>query len=250
MMQIIVVIIIIGVIGALLEWAKKNVTIVVIIVLAIAGIFFWGFWTALKVALLIFVLLLICGWIYNSIGEKNEKELNGFLGSSCVQFGYMNDSAWVKKLPQFAGKSYNTSFQSITSQFALNIEKRYITDDSKLTWLDPASNYLKKAFAADVWGLEQIPSPGLSYTHSTPNGKLIQEAMDYISISKIINGKHFMKKVLMEAEAVCKKHNFKSIESLPKYYLHLYTINEYFRERSVSKGESNFETEEMSLDDL
>lgn len=247
---IVIVLLIIGVVRVLLEWVKENIGIILFVVVAIAGIYFLGFWTALKIATVICGLVLIFAWIYNYVATKNEKELKSFLEGSCMKLGYMNDSAWVKRLPQFADKAYNNSFESITKKFALDIEKRYIEDDFKLRWLDPASNYLKKAFVADIRELEQVPSEGLAYTHHTPNGKLIKEAMDQISINKIIDGKHLVQKAPLEAEAVCKDHNFMSVESIPEYYMNLYTINEYFRERSVSKEESNLETEEMSLDDL
>ncbi|MBU3178390.1 hypothetical protein KPL47_18865 [Clostridium estertheticum] len=247
---IVVILFVIGIIGNILKWAKENIIPILLIIGAIVIIYVFGFWAVLKVAVVICGILGLGGWIYNCIAEKNEKQLNSFLRNSCMQMGCMDVAAWVKKLPQFAGKSYNSSFGSITSEFALAMEKKYITDDPKLSWLDPATNYLKKAFAADVWELERIPSKILEYTHCTSNGKLIQEAMEQISDNKIINGKHLVQKASLEAEAVCKDHYFNSIESVPDYYLYLYTINEYFRERSVSKDESNMETEEMSLDDL
>ncbi len=247
---IVVFLFVLGIIANILGWMKNNIGIVVLVVGSIFAIGAWGFWAFVKIAIVLFILLLIGSAIYNHIATRNEEQLNQFLNTSCREFGYMNSETWAMKLPDFAKKIYNTSFEEITRNFGAAMEKQYITDDMSLSWIDPATNYLAKAFAADVWELERVPSPGLRYTHNTPNGKLIQEAMEQLSIHKKINEKKLIQQTSLEVEAVCKNHNFRSVEEVPPYYLYLYKITDYFMQRSSNTGESNFETEEFSLDDL
>ena len=247
---IVAALIVIGICGALVQWIKENIGVIIVIVIGIVLLCYLGIGTVLKIGLALFVLLLIFGAISSYISDKNEKHLKEYLKNNCMQLGYMNEASWKRELQEFASKSYTTSFEEITRNFAGQVEDKYITNDPNLSWLDPAANYLKKNFIADVFELEQIKSPGLIYTHSTTNGNLIDDAMDMLSKNKVINGKHLIQKVSLQPEAVCENHNFMSVEEIPDYYMHLYTINDYFRERSISKEESNMISEEISLDDL
>lgn len=184
------------------------------------------------------------------IKQKNEDELNKYLINNCVRCGHVTEGSWKAMLPQFASKTYITSFKQITSNFAKKIEDKYIEGDEQLTWLNPAVHYLINNLIADITELERVPSEGLNFTHVTPNGKLIFDAMENLRKVKVIEGKDMIQKILLEPDAVRQELNLAAGASIPEYYMIAYKINDYYANEKKNNIEGNIESEEISLDDL
>lgn len=243
---IIIILVVLGIIGILLDWVRDHKGIIIAIVAGAILLYIGG----IKLLLGAVAVLLIIGYIVSLIQKSNDKKLETILNTSCTQLGCVNSEAWRSRLPMYADKMYSTSFDEITQNFTQASEKQHITDDQKLTWLDPASKYLAKSVMADVYELAQVPSEGLMYTHSTPNGQLIKDAMDNLCIAKIVDNRHMIHKVQLEADAIRKAHGFREGHDVPEYLLWAYRIDDYVANKSIHKEESNIESEEISLDDL
>ena len=301
-LYIIIGIIILGIIGWVIEkvgeiigWASANIDIIAVVVIAGICIYFFEFINALIVTAVISLAVFITRVIKAYIKEKNEDELNTYLINNwfkyqcvtedewkaelpqfasksyttsfeqitsnftkkikqknedgvntylinnCVKCGHVTEDSWKAMLPQFASKSYITSFEQITSNFAKRMEDKYIEGDEKLTWLNPAVHYLRNNLIADITELERVPSEGLNFTHVTPNGKLIFDAMENLCKVKVSDGKHMIQKILLKPDAVRQELNLAADASIPEYYMIAYKINDI---------EGNIESEELSLDDL
>lgn len=247
---VIIFIIVVGLISALVEWVKANKGLVTLIIAFIISCFVFGFTETIMISIILFILLMIISAIVKQIEINNQKKLLIHLKNNCRKLGYMNPNKWRNYLPEYANKMYPTSFEDITRNFALEIERVYIIEDSNLSWLDPASKYLAESGMADVYELAQIPSEGLKWTHVTPNEKLIFDAMEKLSIVKKINNRKLINKINLEEEAVKSAHNFDKNKSIPKYLCAAYKIDDYFMDKKINTSESNIESEEFSLDDL
>lgn len=247
---VIIFIIVVGAIAALVDWVKANKGLVTMLVAFIISWFIFGFIETIVIAIILFVIAMIIAAIINKIEINNQKKLLIHLKNNCSKLGYMNANKWRNYLPEYADKMYPTSFDDITKNFALQIERLNIIEDNNLSWLDPASKYLVESGMADVYELAQVPSEGLKWTHVTPNEKLIFDAMEKLSIVKKINDKKLINKINLDEEAVKSAHNFDKNKSIPKYLCVAYKIDDYFMNKKTNTNESNIESEEFSLDDL
>jgi hypothetical protein len=247
---IIVILIIIGAIGALVEWIKEKIGFLILIGLVILAVYVLGFVKMLKIAAIIFSVFMLIGWISTVVQKGNEKNLMMYLNKHCLMLGYMSADMWKRHLPQFSTKSYETSFELITKNFAESVERQYIENDVKLEWLDPAVLYLTNNLMADVIELEKVPSKKLQYTHITPNAKLIYEAMEHLCLAKVVDGKHMIQKIQLDDAAVRKELKLQDNISIPEYYKTAYRISDYFANKRRNETEGNIESEEITFDDL
>jgi hypothetical protein len=110
--------------------------------------------------------------------NNNEAELIRELNTNCTYLGCMNSDMWVSKLPNYANKQYTTSFSKITSNFAKQMEKQYITNND--SWFEPFIEYLvmHPQGATPTKMLAELPSPTLRITHVTPDIELLTAALN------------------------------------------------------------------------
>ena len=185
-------------------------------------------------AILLFVLV---GFIIEQCKKVNEKKLLEFLKLNCTQLGFVSSSDYDKLAPNFKDKSYKTSYFQIVSSFVKQNEIQYIDNNGHL--IDPAVKYINKKVMADLLELMVLNYPGLAYTHCTPNEEIIVNrlAQKCGKDKKITNIKLQEDKV--KEELARKKVPYSD------YYLNAYKVN-----GSELLSSDNFESEEISLDDL
>lgn len=206
------------------------------------------------------VAILICGAVAGGIikccrvwsANRNERELKKYLGASCLRCGCMDVPKWKAKLPGFAGRRYPkaTGFSRIVTEFAEETERRYITDDEKLSWLNPAVHYLSENGIADIVQLSELPSDGLAYTHVTVNEKLIHDALEKLCIAQKETGKTIIERIPVEDEAARKEFGLREGAAVPEYYKTAYKISDAMMSLRKSGAAPAMESEELSLDDL
>lgn len=262
MHYIIAFIIAIAILGALLEfikellgglfgWIGRHLSQIILVIL------FLGLCSQVGVATTV-VLYAIGALVYTLwknlkhwIARNNERALTQHLNQNCLRFGYMNHDSWTRALPDYANKTYpeSTSFYCIVDQFASDVERQYIASDEKLSWLDPAIRHLAQEMA-DVHQLAQVPSEGLHYTHSTPNEKLIYDAMENLCACKKIGNKAMIQKVPLEEDAVRKDLGLRDSAAIPEYYKAAYIISDELRNKRKDGCENAVESEEFTFDDL
>ena len=92
---------------------QEYIGVILCIAAVIASIYFLGFFTTLKIAIGIFIALAVFGCAINYIESQNVKKLRKYLECNCMKWGYVNESLWKKRLPQFVDKRYpsDTSFE-------------------------------------------------------------------------------------------------------------------------------------------
>lgn len=262
MPYLIAIVIAICIIWAILEWIKDRIVDLfgwigrhikgVLAVAALVGIWFQLGPDAAMV-------ILICGALVGGvikccrawIAHRNERALKKYLGVSCLRYGCMDVPKWKDKLPSFAGRRYPkaTSFSRIVTEFAEEMERRYITDDEKLSWLNPAVHYLLENGIADIVQLSELPSDGLAYTHVTVNEKLIHDALEKLCIAQKETGKIIIERIPIEDEAARKEFRLQEGAAVPDYYKTAYKISDAMMSRK-SDAAPAMESEELSLDDL
>lgn len=105
--------------------------------------------------------------------HDNDKALYEELNKNCYWLGHMNQDSWKRKLPNYVGKKYTSSFESITQNFAKQIEQQYILQNND--WFEPYKLYvLNHPGGATVTKmLNEVNCPQLKMTHCTPDGDLI-----------------------------------------------------------------------------
>ena len=110
--------------------------------------------------------------------QNNEDELRKELEVNCKRLGYMNREMWAQKLPNFAKKEYISSFDSIVSGFAVQVEESLITQNDE--WFIPFRQYLiaHPQGATAVKMLEEVSCPQLNATHHTANIDLLTKRLE------------------------------------------------------------------------
>lgn len=229
-------IILIIVISMAKDFVKEHRFITLMIVAVILAFIFGGFAGGFGVLCLIGIGV----WIDNLFKASNEKKLNEYLRANCLKCGYVSPNMYSRIAPNFDTKRYKTTFSSIVSVFLAENENKYIIHNEK--WIQPAEDYIRKHIMADMNELMSIYYPGLMYSHCTSNIELIANAMDS-RCQKDARKSEFLK-IMLQEDAVRKELAMKKIP-FNKYYLYAYKLNQ--PEIAVS---DNFESEEISIDDL
>lgn len=260
MIYIVAIIIALAIIGAIIEWLKgliedlfcwigENILAILVLIGLIVIYKQYGLELALKalaVGAAIWVLAKILkAWMV----QRNERKLKRHLMTHCLNCGYMTFDGWKRILPDYAGRTYpkTTSFYSIVDNFTAEIERKYIVNDKELAWLMPAVSFLKNTGMADVGQLAKVPSKGLSYTHGTPNEKLIYDTLERLRVSWKIDDDVVIEKIVLGDEAVRKDMGFKEGATIPEYYKAAYKISSAMITQQAGVV---IESEELSLDDL
>lgn len=260
---IIAFLIVLGIICAILGWIKDRIVDLfgwirrhkkgVLMAVALVAI---GFLVSMKLAGAILIVWAVVDEIIRlhkaRVAERNEQELREHLGVNCLRCGYMDVPKWKAMLPDFAGRSYPeaTSFSQIVTEFAKETEQRYIVDDEKLSWLDPAVHYLTENGIADIVQLSEQPSDGLAYTHITVNEKLIHDALEKLCAAQKETGKPIIERIPIEDDAARKEFGLREDETVPEYYKTAYKISDAMMRLRKSDTVMAMESEELSLDDL
>lgn len=256
---IIVVIVVISIIGSFFSWLSDLVGGPVILVVGIVAFvvaflaFSWaGVFAVLLAAGVVKLLKKIGGELEehdkraNEVAKiqretQNEKIIhnNDFalmqeLKNSCMQLGHMNEEKWKEKLPNFKNRTYSTSFQEITSNFAKQVEFQYIWQDN--AWFEAYKRYVLEHPAGSTVTkmLAEVDCPALKMTHTVEDGDLINTMLQRGTIRK--------------SKDVPPLFNATFIEDANEY---LYTPTAYLQ-RLYSNETSVTEkhTEEINFDDL
>ena len=182
-----------------------------------------------------------------SIRKSNDERLKQYLEENCTNCGCVDDHDWRKILPSYIAMKYESSFYEITQEFTERCEARFFQDDKTLSWLHPITDCLREETMLSVYQMEQVPNTGLQRTHSTPDGKLIADAMEKLCIAKEENGEKMLEKISLKDEAVRRELNLGEQAPIPDYYKAAFKFTECMIDKYHLDG---METEEISLDDL
>lgn len=109
--------------------------------------------------------------------HNNQLALQEELDKNCRWLGEMTPSKWKEKLPNYASKSYETSFEQITSNFAKQMEQQMILQNDD--WFTPFMEYIvNKEATSPIKLLNEVNCPQLKITHSTSNLELLTKRLD------------------------------------------------------------------------
>lgn len=110
--------------------------------------------------------------------NQNDSALVNELNSNCGYLGFMTSDMWAAKLPNYANCQYTTSFSNITTNFAKQMEKQYITNNKN--WFEPFIMYIVShpQGSTTTKMLNETLCPALQITHSTPDLDLLHAALD------------------------------------------------------------------------
>lgn len=111
------------------------------------------------------------------LAHENDKALMDELKNNCCWLGAMNAEDWKKKLPNYVTKGYSSSFETITSNFAKQIEQQYILQNNE--WFEPYKIYVLNhpGGTTVTQMIHEVNCPQLKMTHCTPDGDLINTWM-------------------------------------------------------------------------
>ncbi len=195
MIQILLIILGLGILISIFEFLKEHFGIIAVVVFLIATLiigFLAGAWIGLLGVIIFWVIVLL--FLYHSQNKKeiaennlktqkskeahdNEVALKRELEQNCKWLGYTNDTVWKRKLPNYVNKKYETSFESITNNYADQIERQNITNNDD--WFRPFIEYLvKHGGCTPVKMLNEVNCPQLKATHSTPNVELLTARLE------------------------------------------------------------------------
>ena len=181
--------------------------------------------------------------------KNNYKKLWNYLYANCERLGCVKNLDLNTFAPKFVGQRlYHTTYEDEIKKFIADCENRYITNDKELNWARPLLEYLEENKMADVYELEKVSSNQLQYTHSTPDGELIFQAMSGLCATKIENGNHKYSRVKLEPDAIRKEMNLSDNSNVDNYYLWAFKAEDTSQRIGMNSG--NMETEEISMDDL
>jgi len=203
MIYIVVIIIVLGIVGAIFQWIVDTVGGGQNLLLIIAGIgllimaILNGFVVPLLIAVAAIYGIRILAGAVHSLGvntkaaaeknaatadsrerHNNELALQQELENNCKHLGQMSLQDWYNKLPNFAGKKYITDFESIVENFSSQVEQEHITQNRE--WLQPYLDYivLHPTGMSILKLLNEVKCPSLQYTHATDNKELLQSKLD------------------------------------------------------------------------
>ena len=185
--------------------------------------------------------------------ERNELMLRRCLEADCLKLGHMTPDLWRARLPAYVDLEYPEpyDFDEIVRGFAQMVEENYIDGDEQLAWLEPIVHDLVHRGMADVGQLSQVSSEGLTYTHNTPDAKLIYDALEKLRAVKKVGGKAMIEKIsLTDREQVRRDLKIPSHESVPSYYMAAYKISDALMDRRRCGSVSYIEREELVFSDL
>lgn len=187
----------------------------------------------------IFAILLIAliFFIREQCKKANERNLLKFLRQNCTQLGFVSSNDYDKIAPNFKDKSYKTSYFQIVSSFVKQNEIQYIDNNGHL--IDPAVKYINKKVMADLLELMSLSYPGLAYTHCTCNEEIIVNRL-----AKKCGTNEKFTNIKLQEDKVKEELAGRNIP-YSEYYLNAYKVN-----GSELLSSDNFESEEISLDDL
>lgn len=246
---IIAVVIAIMILVALKDWAEDHLPQIICVVLFLLAWRFLGLVGAVILALAVALLIKVGTKYMEWRRAKNETALNKYLEKNCRSMGYMTSKDWNNQLPKFSSRSYTTSFEHITDSFARKVENEFFVTSSDLSWVDPYIHYLITNIMAPVYELEKIPNPALQVTHVTPDAKLIYTALSGLSKYKLIDGIRVLETVQLDNDAVRPFLSNVDGNNIPEYYLTSFKLSESIMQ-AHNLSSDNFESEELSLDDL
>lgn len=109
--------------------------------------------------------------------QENDFALQNELERNCKRLGYMNKKMWEQKLSNFKDKEYSTSFETITSNFAMQVERQTITQSDE--WFKPFLKYMLNhpQGTTVVKMINEVNAPQLNHTHASPNMVLLRERL-------------------------------------------------------------------------
>lgn len=203
---IVIILIIISIIGAVFNWLAELVggagiltAIIAVLVVAYLAFSWTGVFAVIGIAIGGFIIVTLVWYMGKSIAKliqdhdysvretarikqetqntklthDNDNALLEELNKNCYWLGNMNSESWRKKLPNYANKSYSSSFETITQNFAKQIEQQHIRQNDD--WFEPYKIYvLEHPGGATVTKmLHEVNCPQLKMTHCTPDGDLI-----------------------------------------------------------------------------
>ncbi|MCR5772886.1 MAG: hypothetical protein K6G87_16810, partial [Butyrivibrio sp.] len=181
--------------------------------------------------------------------KTNLRKLWEYLNANCERLGCVKNLDKNTIAPAFVNQRlYATTYEDEIKKFIDACENKYITNDKELRWAEPLLSYLEQNKMADVYELEKVSSNQLQYTHSTPDGLLIFNAMSGLCATKIENGNHKYSRIKLEEDGIRKEMNLPSSSSVEQYYLWAFKAEDTSNRIGTSMG--NIETEEISADDL
>ena len=265
MLYVIIILIILGIIGVVIEWiadffdAIGGIGIAAIALLVIAYFAFsWlGVFVAIGGIVLVGLFWALMDFIGKTVKEHDESKketakikqesqqtklthdndnaLLEELNKNCYWLGCMNADDWRKKLPNFVNRSYTSSFDTITQNFAEQIEQQYILQNND--WFEPYKRYiLEHVGGATVTKmLNEVDCPQLKMTHCTPDGDLVN--------TWLVRG---TKRVSKDVPELFRSTFIKEINE------NVFTPTEYLKKLYNQEDTliSNVHTEEIDFDDL
>lgn len=106
--------------------------------------------------------------------QNNEFALREELDRNCRRLGFMNAEMWEKKLPNYKNKPYQSSFDSITTNFAKQMEQQNILQSDD--WFQPFFQFVLNhpQGTTPTKLLNEVSCPQLQITHITPNIQLLE----------------------------------------------------------------------------
>ena len=200
MLYIIIILIIIGLLGVLIEFIKEHFGTIVGIILAIAFVVLTG-GVGIIVALILWGVYAIVKRnregkyaekeLENKTAQKNaetsrleirhenDNELANELDRNCKYLGLMNEQRWEMQLHNYVNREYSTSFAEITRNFAMQIEDQYIAKNVDY-WMQNFEKYIvQRPSGCPIFKmLEEVDCDALRMTHITPTNKILEHYLN------------------------------------------------------------------------
>lgn len=200
MLYIIIILIIIGLLGVLIEFIKEHFGTIVGIILAIAFVVLTG-GVGIIVALILWGIYAIVKRnregkyaekeLENKTAQKNaetsrlemihenDNELANELDRNCKYLGLMNEQRWEMQLNNYVNKEYSTSFAEITRNFAMQIEDQYIAKNVDY-WIQNFEKYIvQRPNGSPIHKmLEEVECNAFRMTHITPTNKILEHYLN------------------------------------------------------------------------
>lgn len=112
------------------------------------------------------------------IRHKNQMALQEELNKNCKWLGEVNADTWRTILPNYVNKEYETSFESITENFAKQIEEGFILQNED--WFNVYLQFIakkNKGYSVDQL-LSFVNCPQMQMTHVTSTKKMLGEKLE------------------------------------------------------------------------
>lgn len=111
---------------------------------------------------------------WDRIAQQNEMALTQELDTNCRRLGFMNSAMWASKLPNYGDRIYQSSFDSITLNFAKQMEEQNILQNDD--WFEAFFQYIldHPNGSTPTKLLNEVSCPQLQVTHITPDIELLE----------------------------------------------------------------------------